>query len=47
MHELKRVVAVGAGTTASQIGLQTVLCVRHDVPLVDTVVGQLDRSSAN
>ncbi len=47
MHELKRVVVVGAGTMGSQIALQTALSGRYDVTLVDTVVGQLDRASAN
>ncbi len=47
MHELKRVVVVGAGTMGSQIALQTALSGRYDVTLVDTVAGQLDRASAN
>lgn len=46
MHELKRVVVVGAGTMGSQIALQTALGGRHDVTLVDTVAGQLDRARA-
>ena len=46
MHELKRVVVVGAGTMGSQIALQTALSGRHDVTLVDTVPGQLDRARA-
>jgi 3-hydroxybutyryl-CoA dehydrogenase len=46
MHELKRVVVVGAGTMGSQIALQTALGGRHDVTLVDTVPGQLDRARA-
>ena len=44
MHELKRVVVVGAGTMGSQIALQTALGGRHDVTLVDTVPGQLERA---
>src|SRR5205807_752784 len=44
MHELKRVVVVGAGTMGSQIALQTALSGRHDVTLVDTVPGQLERA---
>jgi 3-hydroxybutyryl-CoA dehydrogenase len=46
MHELKRVVVVGAGTMGSQIALQTALSGRYDVGLVDTVAGQLDRAAA-
>ena len=46
MHELKRVVVVGAGTMGSQIALQTALSGRYDVGLVDTVAGQLDKASA-
>src|SRR5690349_1007727 len=46
MHELKRVVVVGAGTMGSQIALQTALGGRHDVTLVDTAPGQLDRAVA-
>src|SRR5213593_9168 len=46
MHELKRVVVVGAGTMGSQIALQTALSGRYEVGLVDTVTGQLDRASA-
>jgi 3-hydroxybutyryl-CoA dehydrogenase len=46
MHELKRVVVVGAGTMGSQIALQTALGGRHDVTIVDTVPGQLDRARA-
>ena len=45
MHELKRVVVVGAGTMGSQIALQTALSGRYDVALVDTVAGQLERAS--
>ena len=44
MHELKRVLVVGAGTMGSQIALQTALSGRHDVTLVDTAPGQLDRA---
>ena len=44
MHELKRVLVVGAGTMGSQIALQTALSDRYDVTLVDTVAGQLDRA---
>jgi 3-hydroxybutyryl-CoA dehydrogenase len=46
MHELKRVVVVGAGTMGSQIALQTALSGRYRVGLVDTVAGQLDRAAA-
>jgi len=46
MPELKRVTVVGAGTMGSQIALQTALSGRHDVTLVDTVAGQLDRARA-
>ena len=46
MHELKRVLVVGAGTMGSQIALQTALSGRYDVTLVDTVAGQLDRAWA-
>jgi 3-hydroxybutyryl-CoA dehydrogenase len=44
MRELKRVTVVGAGTMGSQIALQTALSGRHDVTLVDTVAGQLERA---
>ncbi|TME67473.1 MAG: 3-hydroxyacyl-CoA dehydrogenase family protein [Chloroflexi bacterium] len=43
---MKRVVVVGAGTMGSQIALQTALGGRHDVTLVDTVPGQLERARA-
>ena len=46
MGELKRVTVVGAGTMGSQIALQTALSGRHDVTLVDTVAGQLERAGA-
>ena len=46
MHELKRVLVVGAGTMGSQIALQTALGGRHEVTLVDTVSGQLERARA-
>src|SRR4029077_4459703 len=46
MHELKRVVVVGAGTMGSQIALQSALSGRYDVALVDTVPGQLERAAA-
>jgi 3-hydroxybutyryl-CoA dehydrogenase len=46
MHELKRVVVVGAGTMGSQIALQTALSDRYDVGLVDTVAGQLEKANA-
>src|SRR5437868_860335 len=45
MHELNRVVVVGAGTMGSQIALQTALGGGFDVTLVDTVASQLDRAS--
>jgi 3-hydroxybutyryl-CoA dehydrogenase len=44
MHELKRVLVVGAGTMGSQIALQTALSGRHEVMLVDSVPGQLERA---
>ena len=46
MGELKRVVVVGAGTMGSQIALQTALSGKHDVTLVDSVHGQLERARA-
>jgi 3-hydroxybutyryl-CoA dehydrogenase len=46
MHELKRVLVVGAGTMGSQIALQTALGGRYEVTLVDTVPGQLERARA-
>lgn len=46
MHELKRVVVVGAGTMGSQIALQIALSGRYDVALVDAVPGQLDKAGA-
>jgi 3-hydroxybutyryl-CoA dehydrogenase len=46
MHELKRVLVVGAGTMGSQIALQTALSGKHDVTLVDSVPGQLERARA-
>jgi 3-hydroxybutyryl-CoA dehydrogenase len=46
MHELKRVVVVGAGTMGSQIALQTALSGSHEVTLVDSVPGQLERARA-
>src|SRR5690348_1472896 len=46
MRELKRVLVVGAGTMGSQIALQTALSGKHDVTLVDTVAGQLERARA-
>jgi 3-hydroxybutyryl-CoA dehydrogenase len=47
MHELKRVLVVGAGTMGSQIALQTAMSGRHDVTLVDSVDGQLERARAH
>ena len=44
MHELKRVLVVGAGTMGSQIALQTALSGRYQVTLVDSVEGQLERA---
>jgi len=44
MNELKRVLVVGAGTMGSQIALQTALSGRHEVTLVDSVPGQLERA---
>ncbi|HVD45659.1 MAG TPA: 3-hydroxyacyl-CoA dehydrogenase NAD-binding domain-containing protein, partial [Candidatus Limnocylindria bacterium] len=46
MHELKRVLVVGAGTMGSQIALQTAMSGRYDVTLVDSVDGQLERARA-
>ena len=46
MHELKRVLVVGAGTMGSQIALQTALSGRYDVTLVDSMPGQLERAAA-
>ena len=46
MHELKRVLVVGAGTMGSQIAIQTALSGRYDVTLVDSVPGQLERARA-
>ncbi len=44
MHELKRVMVVGAGTMGSQIALQAALGRRYEVTLVDTVAGQLEKA---
>ncbi len=44
MHELKRVLVVGAGTMGSQIALQTALSGRYEVRLVDSAPGQLERA---
>jgi 3-hydroxybutyryl-CoA dehydrogenase len=46
MHELKRVLVVGAGTMGSQIALQTALSGRYEVILVDSAPGQVDRARA-
>ena len=46
MHELKRVLVVGAGTMGSQIALQTALSGRYEVTLVDSVQAQLDKARA-
>jgi 3-hydroxybutyryl-CoA dehydrogenase len=46
MHELKRVLVVGAGTMGSQIALQTAVSGRYEVTLVDSMPGQLDRARA-
>jgi len=46
MHELKRVLVVGAGTMGSQIALQTALSGRYEVTLVDSVPGQLEKARA-
>jgi 3-hydroxybutyryl-CoA dehydrogenase len=46
MHELKRVLVVGAGTMGSQIALQTALSGKYEVKLVDAVPAQLERASA-
>jgi len=46
MHELKRVLVVGAGTMGSQIALQTALSGRYEVTLVDSVQGQLEKARA-
>ena len=47
MHELKRVMVVGAGTMGSQIALQTALSGRYEVTLVDSAPGQLERARAH
>jgi 3-hydroxybutyryl-CoA dehydrogenase len=47
MHELKRVMVVGAGTMGSQIALQTALSGHYDVTLVDSAPGQLERARAH
>ena len=47
MHELKRVLVVGAGTMGSQIALQTALSGRYEVTLVDSAAGQLERARAH
>jgi 3-hydroxybutyryl-CoA dehydrogenase len=44
MHELKRVLVVGAGTMGSQIALQTALSGRYEVTLLDSAPGQLERA---
>jgi 3-hydroxybutyryl-CoA dehydrogenase len=44
MHELKRVMVVGAGTMGSQIALQIALSGKYEVTLVDTVPRQLERA---
>jgi 3-hydroxybutyryl-CoA dehydrogenase len=46
MHELKRVLVVGAGTMGSQIALQSALGGKYEVTLVDAVPAQLERASA-
>ena len=46
MHELKRVLVVGAGTMGSQIALQTALSGHYEVTLVDSVPGQLEKARA-
>src|SRR5665811_2619317 len=46
MHELKRVLVVGAGTMGSQIALQTAMSGRYEVTLVDSAEGQLGRAGA-
>ncbi|HXJ47674.1 MAG TPA: 3-hydroxyacyl-CoA dehydrogenase family protein [Candidatus Acidoferrum sp.] len=46
MHELKRVLVVGAGTMGSQIALQTALSGRYEVIQVDSMPGQLERARA-
>jgi 3-hydroxybutyryl-CoA dehydrogenase len=46
MHELKRVLVVGAGTMGSQIALQAALGGKYEVTLVDAVPAQLERASA-
>ena len=46
MHELKRVLVVGAGTMGSQIALQTALGGKYEVTLVDAVPAQLERAFA-
>ncbi len=46
MHELKRVLVVGAGTMGSQIALPAELGGRHEVTLGGTGAGQLQRARA-
>src|ERR1700687_5947593 len=46
MHELKRVLVVGAGTMGSQTALQTAPPGRYDVTLVDSMPAQLERAGA-
>src|SRR6266436_7125147 len=46
MSEIENVTVVGAGTTGSQIALQTALAGRYQVKLVDAVPGQLERARA-
>ncbi|HXN78606.1 MAG TPA: 3-hydroxyacyl-CoA dehydrogenase family protein [Candidatus Dormibacteraeota bacterium] len=46
MHELKRVLVVGAGTMGSQIALQTALSGRYEVTLMDSAPGQLEKAHA-
>src|ERR1700736_1352133 len=45
-NEIKNVTVIGAGTMGSQIALQTALSGHHDVTLVDSVPGQLERARA-
>ncbi|HEY1456076.1 MAG TPA: 3-hydroxyacyl-CoA dehydrogenase family protein [Candidatus Dormibacteraeota bacterium] len=44
MHELKRVLVIGAGTMGSQIALQTALSGRYEVTLLDSAPAQLERA---
>src|ERR1700730_9873100 len=46
MHELKKVLVIGAGTMGSQIALQTAMSGGYEIALVDSASGQLERARA-